>query len=565
MEIGTAAERMKSDIDIAQSVQLRPIVDVARDAGLHEDELELYGRYKAKVLSPALHRLQDTASGKLVLLTCMTPTIAGEGKTTTAVGLGQALCTLGRRGVVTLREAAMGPVFGAKGGAAGGGYSQVVPMEDINLHFTGDFHAITAANNLLAALIDNHLQQGNSLGVDARRINWRRCLDVNDRSLRDVVIGLGGPTEGVPRESGFDITPASEIMAIFCLARDLFDLRERLGRIVVAYTADREPIRASQLKAEGPLTVLLKDALNPNLVQTLEGGPALIHGGPFANIAHGTNSIRATRLALKIGEFALVETGFGSDLGFEKFCDIVARQTGITPDAAVIVASTRALKLHGGVNKNQLVAEDVAAVRRGLPNLLRHVQNVHQFGVPALVAINVFPTDTNAELSSLEQELRAAGIAHARSDIFERGGEGGREMATALIDLLEREQPDFHWLYPDDLPLRDKIEVVARRVYGAEGVDFVGTTPRELSRYEKLGYGHLPVCMAKTQYSFSDDPARLNAPEGFRISVRSARLSAGAGFVVALTGEIMTMPGLGASPAAERIDIGPDGKVVGLS
>jgi formate--tetrahydrofolate ligase len=556
---------MKSDIEIAQSVRLRPIVDVAREAGLQEEELELYGRYKAKVLPPAFERLQDTKNGKLVLLTCMTPTIAGEGKTTTAVGLGQALCALGKRGVVTLREAAMGPVFGAKGGAAGGGYSQVVPMEDINLHFTGDFHAITAANNLLAALIDNHLQQGNSLGIDSRRVTWRRCLDVNDRALRDVVTGLGGPTEGAPRESGFDITPASEIMAVFCLAQDLFDLRERLGRMVVAYTYGREPVRASQLKAEGPLTVLLKDAINPNLVQTLEGGPALIHGGPFANIAHGTNSIRATRLALKIGDYALVETGFGSDLGFEKFCDIVARQTGVTPDAAVVVASTRALKLHGGVNKNQLMAEDVDAVRRGLPNLLRHVQNVRQFGVAALVAINIFPTDTEAELAALERELELAGITHARSDIFERGGEGGREMATALIDLLDREKSEFHWLYPDDLSLRDKIEVIARRVYGADGVDFVGTAPRELSRFEKLGYGHLPVCMAKTQYSFSDDPARLNAPESFRITVRSARLSGGAGFVVALTGDIMTMPGLGASPAAERIDIGPDGRVVGLS
>jgi formate--tetrahydrofolate ligase len=565
MESGTVTEKMRSDIEIAQSVRLRPIVDVARDAGLREDELELFGRYKAKVLPPAFERLQDTTNGKLVILTCMTPTIAGEGKTTTAVGLGQALCKLGRRGVVTLREAAMGPVFGAKGGAAGGGYSQVVPMEDINLHFTGDFHAITSANNLLAALIDNHLQQGNSLGIDSRRINWRRCLDVNDRSLRDVVIGLGGPTEGVPRESGFDITPASEIMAIFCLAQDLQDLRERLGRIVVAYTADREPVRASQLKAEGPLTVLLKDAINPNLVQTLEGGPALIHGGPFANIAHGTNSIRATRLALKIGEYALVETGFGSDLGFEKFCDIVARQTGVKPDAAVIVASTRALKLHGGVNKNQLVAEDIGALRRGLPNLLRHVHNVRQFGVPALVAINIFPTDTVDELSALESDLAAEGIANARSDIFVHGGDGGRELAAALIGLLDRERSEFHWLYPDDLPLRQKIEIVARKVYGAEGVDFVSTAPRDLSRFEKLGYGHLPVCMAKTQYSFTDDPAKLNAPEGFRISVRSARLSAGAGFVVALTGDIMTMPGLGASPAAERIDIGPDGRVVGLS
>jgi formate--tetrahydrofolate ligase len=565
VKIDTAAISIKSDIEIAQAAQLRPIKDVALEAGLQEVELEIYGRYKAKVLPPAFERMRDRADGRLVILTCMTPTVAGEGKTTTAVGLGQALCKLGRRGVVTIREAAMGPVFGAKGGAAGGGYSQVVPMEDINLHFTGDFHAITSANNLLSAMIDNHLQQGNELGIDPRRVNWRRCLDVNDRSLRAVVTGLGGPTEGLPRETGFDITPASEIMAVFCLAQDLFDLKERIGRMIVAYTYSREPVRASQLKAEGPLTVLLKDALNPNLVQTLEGGPALIHGGPFANIAHGTNTIRATRLALKIGDYALVETGFGSDLGFEKFCDIVARQTGVKPDGAVIVASTRALKLHGGVHKSRLAAEDVEAVRRGLPNLLRHVENVRQFGLPALVAINIFPTDAEAELAALERDLDSAGVAHARSDIFAHGGEGGLDLAEALIDLLERVPSSFHWLYPDDLSLREKIETVATRVYGAAGVEFVGTAPRDLSRFEKLGYGHLPICMAKTQYSFSDDPARLNAPEGFHISVRSARLSAGAGFVVALTGEIMTMPGLGASPAAERIDIGPDGRVTGLS
>ncbi len=439
-------------------------------------------------------------------------------------------------------------------------------MEDINLHFTGDFHAITAANNLLAAMIDNHLQQGNALSIDARRVTWRRCLDVNDRSLRAVITGLGGPTEGVPRESGFDITPASEIMAVLCLAEDLPDLTARLGRIVVGYTRANDPIRASDLKTQGALTALLKDALNPNLVQTLEGGPALVHGGPFGNIAHGTNSIRATRLALKLGGYALVETGFGTDLGFEKFCDIVARQTGLIPDAAVVIASARALKLHGGAHKKELATEDVDAVRAGMPNLLRHVDNVRLFGLPALVAINIFPTDTEAELAAIEDGLARVGVAAARSDIHihARGGEGGRRMAAALVDLLGREGAEFRPLYPDDLPLRRKIETVATRVYRAAGVDFVGTAPRDLERYERLGYGALPVCVAKTQYSFSDDPAKLNAPDGFRLSVRSVRLSAGAGFVVALTGDIMTMPGLGKVPAAERIGVGPDGRIIGL-
>ncbi|HWE63036.1 MAG TPA: formate--tetrahydrofolate ligase [Chloroflexota bacterium] len=557
---------MKSDIEIAQSVTPRPITEIAAGAGLLQEELELYGRYKAKVLPEAYARLADRPNGKLVIVTAMTPTVAGEGKTTTTVGLGQALVALGRRAVVTIREPAMGPVFGVKGGAAGGGYSQVIPMEDINLHFTGDFHAITSANNLLAALIDNHLQQGNALGIDSRRITWRRCLDVNDRALREVITGLGGPSEGIPRETGFDITPASEIMAVFGLAEDLSDLATRLGRLVVGYTRANQPIRARDLHAEGALTVLLKDALNPNLVQTLEGGPALVHGGPFANIAHGTNTIRATRLALKLGEYALVETGFGSDLGFEKFCDIVARQSGLAPDAAVVIATVRALKLHGGADKRDLATEDVAAVRAGMPNLLRHVANVRQFGLPALVAINIFPTDTEAELAAVEEELAHAGIAAARSDIFARGGAGGRDLATALVDLLAAPSSrSFHSLYPDEAPLREKIETVARRVYGASGVDFVGTAPRDLALFERLGYGNLPVCIAKTQYSFSDDPSLLNAPEGFRISVRSARLSAGAGFVVALTGEIMTMPGLGKVPAAERIGIGPDGRITGLS
>jgi len=554
---------MKSDIEIAQAACLRPILEVADEAGLHEDELEIYGRHKAKVLPAAFDRLQDEPDGKLVILTSMTPTVAGEGKTTTAVGLGQAMRKIGKRAIVTIREAAMGPVFGVKGGAAGGGYSQLLPMEDINLHFTGDMHAVTSANNLLAALIDNYLHQGNGLGLDARRVTWRRCLDVNDRSLRDVIIGLGGPTEGVPRETGFDVTPASEIMAVLCLAENIDDLTVRLGRIVVGYTRAREPVRVSDLKAQGALTALLEDAINPNLVQTLEGGPSLVHGGPFGNIAHGTNSIRATRLALKLGDYALVETGFGADLGFEKFCDIVAPQTGLTPDAAVIVASTRALKLHGGVHKDALSAENVEAVRAGMPNLLRHIDIVRQFGVPALVAINIFPTDTEAELSAVEESIDRS-VPVVRSEIHARGGEGGRQMATALVDLLEREPTRFGPIYGEDLPLHEKIETIARRIYCADGVEFVWPTLKDLERYEKLGYGELPICMAKTQYSFSDDAHRLNAPKNFHIAVRTVRLSAGAGFVVALTGEIMTMPGLGKAPAAERIGVGPDGRITGL-
>jgi len=555
---------MKSDIEIAQEATPRPIIEVAHEAGLEEEELDLYGRYKAKVLPAAFERLQPRPNGKLVVMTAMTPTVAGEGKTTTTVGLGQALRRIGKRAVVTIREPAMGPVFGVKGGAAGGGYSQVIPMEDINLHFTGDMHAITAANNLLAALVDNHLQQGNALGIDSRRVTWRRCLDVNDRALRDVVIGLGGPTEGVPRESGFDITPASEVMAIFCLAEDLTDLTRRLGEIVVGFTRANEPVRAADLRVEGALTALLRDAMNPNLVQTLEGGPALVHGGPFGNIAHGTNSVRATRLALKLGDYALVEAGFGSDLGFEKFCDVVATQTGLVPDAAVVVASVRALKLHGGAAKSSLAERNPSAVAAGIPNLLRHVEIVRTFGVPPLVAINIFPSDSADELALVETELEHAGVPAARSDIHARGGEGGRELATAMVDLLDRERTSFRPLYSPDAPLREKIETIATRIYCAEGVDLVETAPRELARYEKLGYGALPICMAKTQYSFSDDPTRLNAPEGFRITVRAAHLSAGAGFVVALTGDIMRMPGLGKSPAAERISVDPDGRIRGL-
>jgi formate--tetrahydrofolate ligase len=559
-----ATGTIKTDIEIAQEAPIRPILEVAAQAGLFEDELELYGRYKAKVLPPAFERLRGHPDGKLIIATAMTPTVAGEGKTTTTIGLCQALQKEGKRAVATIREAAMGPVFGIKGGAAGGGYSQVIPMEDINLHFTGDFHAITAANNLLAALLDNHLQQDNELDVDPRKITWRRCLDVNDRSLRNVITGLGGPWEGIPRETGFDITPASEVMAVFCLAENLADLTERLGGMVLGYSRDNMPIRASDLHAQGALAAMLRDAMNPNLVQTLEGGPALIHGGPFANIAHGTNTIRATRLALKLGEYVVVETGFGADLGFEKFCDIVAPQTGVCPDAAVIIASARALKLHGGVSKDRLMDENVAAVRAGMPNLLRHAANVRQFGLPALVAVNIFSSDSEAELAAIDEELAAAGIPHARSDVRAAGGEGGREMARALIDLVEGQKSGFHPLYALDLSLREKIETIATRVYRAAGVDYVGTALRDLGRFERLGYAHLPVCMAKTQYSFSDDVNKLNAPDGFRITVRSARLSAGAGFVIALTGEIMTMPGLSKIPAAERISVSPDGRISGL-
>jgi len=557
---------MKTDIEIARNATPRPILEIAAAAGLLPDEVDLYGKHKAKVRQAALDRLARRPNGRLVIVTAMTPTVAGEGKTTVTVGLGQALCAIGKRAVVTLREPAMGPVFGVKGGATGGGYSQVIPMEDINLHFTGDFHAITAANNLLAALIDNHLQQGNVLGIDARRITWRRCLDVNDRALRAVITGLGGSTEGVPRETGFDITPASEIMAIFCLSEDLADLSQRLARIVVGYTRAAEPVRAADLHAEGALTVLLKEALDPNLVQTLEGGPALIHGGPFANIAHGTNSIRATRLALKLGEYALVETGFGADLGFEKFCDIVARQSGLTPDLAVIIASARALKLHGGAEKKDLQSENVAAVRKGLPNLLRHVENVGRFGLPALVAINTFATDTEDELQAIEEALASQGIAAARCAIHAAGGAGGKALAERLVALLDGDSAgEFRPLYQDEQSLRQKIELVATRIYRASGVDFAGTAAKDLAQLEKLGYGRLPVCIAKTQYSFSDNAALLNAPDDFRITVRGARLSAGAGFVVVLTGEIMTMPGLGKAPAAERIGIDADGNVVGLS
>ncbi len=551
-----------SDIEIAQSCQMEPITKVAERVGLSEDSLELYGRYKAKV---DIHSLADApARGKLILVTAINPTPAGEGKTTTSVGLADALNASGRNAMLALREPSLGPVFGVKGGAAGGGYAQVVPMEDINLHFTGDFHAIGAANNLLAAMIDNHIKQGNSLGIDPRRVTWHRCVDMNDRQLRHVVDGMGGIADGVPREDSFDITVASEIMAVFCLATDLADLKERLGRMVVAYTYDRKPVTAADINAQGAMCALLKDAIKPNLVQTLEHTPAFVHGGPFANIAHGCNSVQATTCALKLADYVVTEAGFGADLGAEKFLDIKCRAAGLTPDAVVLVATVRALKYNGGVAKADLGQENLAALEAGLPNLLRHVSNIRDvYGLPVVVAINAFPTDTAAELALVEAKCRELGVNVALSEVWAKGGEGGLALADEVVRLCD-EPADFRFAYELDAPLASKIEAIAQRVYHADGVDFTPKATRELAQLEELGFGGLPVCMAKTQYSFSDDPAKLGAPEDFRVSVRNVRVSAGAGFVVALTGDIMTMPGLPRVPAAEKIDVTPDGKITGL-
>ena len=551
-----------SDIEIAQSCQMEPITKVAERVGLSEDSLELYGRYKAKV---DIHSLADApARGKLILVTAINPTPAGEGKTTTSVGLADALNASGRNAMLALREPSLGPVFGVKGGAAGGGYAQVVPMEDINLHFTGDFHAIGAANNLLAAMIDNHIKQGNSLGIDPRRVTWHRCVDMNDRQLRHVVDGMGGIADGVPREDSFDITVASEIMAVFCLATDLADLKERLGRMVVAYTYDRKPVTAADINAQGAMCALLKDAIKPNLVQTLEHTPAFVHGGPFANIAHGCNSVQATTCALKLADYVVTEAGFGADLGAEKFLDIKCRAAGLTPDAVVLVATVRALKYNGGVAKADLGQENLAALEAGLPNLLRHVSNIRDvYGLPVVVAINAFPTDTAAELALVEAKCRELGVNVALSEVWAKGGEGGLALADEVVRLCD-EPADFRFAYELDAPLATKIEAIAQRVYHADGVDFTPKAMRELAQLEELGFGGLPVCMAKTQYSFSDDPAKLGAPEDFRVSVRNVRVSAGAGFVVALTGDIMTMPGLPRVPAAEKIDVTPDGKITGL-
>ena len=561
---------MQSDIEIAQAAQPQRIDAIAEKAGIDDKYLEMYGKYKAKV-DYNLLRDNEHTPGKLVLVTAINPTPAGEGKTTTTVGLADALAKRGKNVMVALREPSLGPVFGIKGGAAGGGYAQVVPMEDINLHFTGDFHAIGAANNLLAAMLDAHIHNGNQLGIDVRKITWKRVVDMNDRQLRNIVDGLGGKANGVPREDGFDITVASEVMAIFCLATSITDLKERLGRIVVGYTFDDQPVTAHDLHAEGAMAALLKDALKPNLVQTLEGTPAFIHGGPFANIAHGCNSIMATQMALALGDYAITEAGFGADLGAEKFLDIKCRLTGLKPDAVVVVATVRALKNHGGVAKDALNEENLEALEAGLPNLLQHVENITQvFNLPCVVAINRFPTDTEAELKLVEDKCRELGVNVALSEVWAKGGEGGLALADEVVRLCNegdeagRGADTFQFAYDGDLNLCEKIEAIATRVYRADGVDFDAKAAKELAKLEKFGFGDMPVCMAKTQYSFSDDQKKLGAPRGFRITVRDVKVSAGAGFVVALTGNIMTMPGLGKSPAAFKIDVDETGKITGL-
>ena len=553
---------MKTDIQIAQEATLLPIAEVAKSVGIGEDLLEPYGRTKAKIDSTALR--DHPRKGKLILVTAINPTPAGEGKTTTSVGLADALHAMGKQTVLALREPSLGPVFGVKGGAAGGGYAQVVPMEEINLHFTGDFHAIGAANNLLAAMLDNHIQQGNALGIDVKKITWKRCVDMNDRQLRNIVDGLGGRMQGVPREDGFDITVASEVMAVLCLASDLKDLKERLARIVVGYTYDDKPVTAADLKAQGAMAALLKDAIKPNLVQTLEHTPALIHGGPFANIAHGCNSVSATDTALKLGDYVVTEAGFGADLGAEKFLDIKCRYAGLTPSAVVIVATVKALKYNGGVPKNELGQENLEALERGLPNLLKHVENITQvFGLPAVVAINRFTNDTDAELELIRTKCAEYGVHVALSEVWAKGGQGGLELAEEVLRLCE--QPNqFHFAYELDQPLREKIAAIVTKVYGGAGVAYTAAASKELDRLEAMGYGGLPVCMAKTQYSLSDDAAKLGRPEGFTVTVRNVKVSAGAGFVVALTGDIMTMPGLPKVPAAESIDVDENGRITGL-
>jgi formate--tetrahydrofolate ligase len=551
-----------ADIAIAQAARLRPVVEVASDLGLGEDELVLYGRYKAKVALTALERREP--KGRLVLVAGITPTAAGEGKSTVSVGLTQALRRLGRNAVVCLREPSLGPVFGVKGGAAGGGYSQVVPMEDINLHFTGDFHAVSAAHNLLSAMLDNHIHQGNLLAIDPRRISWPRTMDMNDRALRHVIVGLGGTAGGPPREERFVITPASEVMAILCLATSRQDLEERLARIIVGTTATRHPVRAADLKATGSMALLLKDAIQPNLVQTLEGGPAFVHGGPFANIAHGCNTVMATQLALRLADLVITEAGFGVDLGAEKFFDIKCRFAGLRPEATVIVATVRALKLHGGADKKSLSVPNIAQVEKGFANLARHIESVRKFGVPPVVALNRFSTDTEEELAAVERLASDAGVPLALCEVWARGGEGGEGLAETLLRVLNEGSSHFHALYDAARPIREKIEIIAREVYGADGVDFLPAANRSIDQLEATGLGQTPVCMAKTQYSLSDDPAKLGRPTGFRISVRDVYPSAGAGFVVALAGDIMTMPGLSKSPAAERIRMLPDGRIEGL-
>ena len=553
----------KSDIEIAQSVEMKPICEIAKTAGVDDKYLEQYGKYKAKIDLSILNEL-DRKDGKLSLVTAINPTPAGEGKTTTTIGLADGLRKIGKNVMVALREPSLGPVFGVKGGAAGGGYAQVVPMEDINLHFTGDFHAIGAANNLLAAMLDNHIYQGNALNIDPRRIVWKRCVDMNDRQLRFVTDGLGGRVNGVPREDGYDITVASEIMAVLCLANSLSDLKERLGRIIVGYTYDEKPVTAADLKAQGAMTALLKDAIKPNLVQTLEGTPAFVHGGPFANIAHGCNSVTATKLAMKLGDYAITEAGFGADLGAEKFLDIKCRAASLKPSAVVIVATIRALKMHGGMAKTELNEENIEALLKGIPNLLRHVSNIKNvYKLPSVVAINKFPTDTDKEVQVIIEECKKLGVNVVLSDVWAKGGEGGIELAEEVVRLCE-EKNDFTFSYEDDLSIEEKIEAIVKRIYGGDGVIFDKNAQKQLKTLTELGFSKLPVCMAKTQYSFSDDMTKLGAPEGFTVTVRNVKVSAGAGFIVALTGEIMTMPGLPKVPAAEKIDVDENGKITGL-
>ena len=554
----------KTDIEIAQECEMRHISEIAEAAHVDEKYVELYGKYTAKI-SPAILNETDRPDGKLILVTAITPTPAGEGKTTTTIGLADGLKRIGKDVAVALREPSLGPVFGVKGGAAGGGYAQVVPMEDINLHFTGDFHAIGAANNLLAAMLDNHIQQGNALGIDVRKITWKRCVDMNDRQLRNVVDGLGGKANGVPREDGFDITVASEIMAVLCLSSSITDLKERLSRIIVGYTYDDRPVTCGELKAAGAMTALLKDAIKPNLVQTLEGTPAFVHGGPFANIAHGCNSVMATRIALKMGDYAVTEAGFGADLGAEKFLDIKCRMAGLQPDAVVMVATVRALKMHGGKAKTELVGEDIPALEKGIPNLLRHVSNIKNvYKLPCVVAVNRFPTDTDAEIDFIIAKCRELGVNTVLSTVWADGGAGGVELAREVVRLCEEEKGDFTFAYETDLSISEKIEAIVKKVYGGDGISILPAAKKQIQSLEALGFGNMPVCMAKTQYSFSDDATKLGAPEGFTVTIKNVKVSAGAGFIVVMTGDILTMPGLPKVPAAEKIDVDENGRITGL-
>lgn len=554
----------KSDIEIAQEAEMVPITQVASKLGIEAEELENYGKYKAKLSQELWERIKDRPNGKLVLVTAINPTPAGEGKTTTTIGLGEALGRMGVSSVIALREPSLGPCFGLKGGATGGGYAQVLPMEDINLHFTGDFHAVTTAHNLLSAMLDNHLQQGNELGIDPRTVTWKRALDINDRALRNTIVGLGGKSQGVPREDGFMITVASEIMAILCLAEDLADLKARLGRIIVAYTYDNQPVTAADLKAAGAMTAILKDAIRPNLVQTLEHTPCIIHGGPFANIAHGCNSVRATKYALKLADVVITEAGFGADLGAEKFMDIKCRMAGLAPDAVVLVATIRALKYNGGVAKENLSTPDMEALEAGFANLEAHIEGLQQYGVPIVVTLNSFVTDSEEEIDYVEKRCRAMGCSFALSEVWAKGGEGGVALAEELLETMKEKKTQYHPLYPDDMPLEKKIETIAKKIYGADGVTYAAGVRTKLKKLTEQGYGQCPVCMAKTQYSLSDQPKKLGRPKGFKIQVRQVNLSAGAGFVVALTGDIMTMPGLPKHPAAEGIDVDDQGRITGL-